>query len=85
MELSNILAHERTARIFALHKGRFTIALRPDFSNCDADLCAPLYSETLDGTADLRPLGPGWVLFHADSAEEAEEAFPGAYELAGRE
>jgi hypothetical protein len=28
----NVLAHERTARIFALHQGRFTIALRPDFA-----------------------------------------------------
>jgi hypothetical protein len=86
VELCNLLAHERTARIFALHWGRFTIALRPDFERWDDNwecfLCG-LVSETHDGPVDLRLLGPGWELFGADSAEEAAEAFLQAYELAG--
>ena len=81
----NLLAHERTARIFALHEGRFTVALRPDFSDWDGEHGLRLHGETLDGAVDLRPLGPSWVLFQADSDEEAEEAFLRAYELAGRE
>jgi hypothetical protein len=42
VELCNLLVHERTARVFALHQGRFAIALRPDFSRGDFDLCGPL-------------------------------------------
>jgi hypothetical protein len=84
LELCNVLAHEHTARVFALHQGRFTIALRPDISRGGLDLCSPLRGETLDGPVDLTQLGPGWVLFSADGDEEAQEAFLGAYELAGR-
>jgi hypothetical protein len=86
LELSNILAHEQTARVFALHQGRFTIALRPDFAGGGIGecFCSPLRGETLDGSVDLTPLGPGWVLFGADGDEEAREAFLAAYELAGR-
>ena len=79
----NVLVHEVTARIFALHEGRFTIALRPDFSHWDVDLGAPLDGETLDGSVDLRALGSSWVRFYADSDEEEAEAFQRAYELAG--
>jgi hypothetical protein len=39
---------------------------------------------TLDGDIDLSQLGAEWVLFYADSDEEAEEAFLCAYRLAGR-
>jgi len=83
LELSNLLAHERTARIFALHEGRFTIALRQDVARGNLDLCGRLRGETLDGPVDLTLLGPGWVLFGADGDEEAAEAFLGAYKLAG--
>jgi hypothetical protein len=38
LELCNLLAHERTARIFALHEGRFTIALRADVARGNLDL-----------------------------------------------
>jgi hypothetical protein len=84
LEICSLMAHERTARVFALHQGRRTVALRPDFSRGSLDLCRPLRGETLDGPVDLTALGPGWVLYHADSEEEAHEAFLGAYELAGR-
>jgi hypothetical protein len=86
VELCNLLAHERTARIFALHTGRFTIALRPDVERWDASwgcFLSGLLGETLAGTVDLHLLGPGWELFGADSEEEAAEAFLQAYELAG--
>jgi hypothetical protein len=87
VEASSLLAHERTARIFALHTGRFTIALRPDFSRWDASgdcFLDGLQGETLDGSVDLRLLGPEWRLFAAESTWEAAEAFLQAYELAGR-
>jgi hypothetical protein len=87
VEVCNLLAHERTARIFALHQGRFTIALRPDLSRWDESsdcFLNGLHGETLDGTVDLRSLGPSWALFSADGDEEAAEAFLRAYELAGR-
>jgi hypothetical protein len=87
VELCNLLAHERTARIFALHWGRFTIALRPDSEQWDVNwdcFLSGLLDETLDGSVDLRLLGPGWQLFSADCAEEAAEAFMQAYEQAGR-
>jgi hypothetical protein len=86
LELCSALAHERTGRVFALHRGRFTIALRPDFSRegIDRCFCHPLRGETLDGPVDLSQLGPGWVLFGADGDEETQEAFLAAYELAGR-
>lgn len=80
----NLLAHERTARIFALHEGRFTIALRSDIARRNLD-CSRLRSETLDGPVDLTQLGSEWMLFGADSHEEAAEAFFRAYELAGKE
>ncbi len=87
VQVCNLLAHERTARIFALHEGRFTIALRPDLSRWDDSSDCFLFGlrgETLDGTVDLSLLGPGWKLFAADGAAEAAEAFLRAYELAGR-
>jgi hypothetical protein len=76
VNICNLLAHERTARVFALHEGRFTIALRPDFSHEGTDLCFcdPLRGETADGSVDLTQLGPGWVLFGADGDEEAHRA-----------
>jgi hypothetical protein len=83
VELCNLLAHERTARIFALHEGRFTIALRPDFSRGGFRL-RRLRGETFDGPVDLTQLGPGWVLFDEDVDDEAAEAFLRAYELAGK-
>jgi hypothetical protein len=80
---ANIMAHEQTARIFALHQGRLTIALRPDFSHFDPDYGHTLTGETLDGPVDLRPLGAEWVLFRdADWLEE--EPFWWAYKWAGR-
>jgi hypothetical protein len=87
LDLCNLLAHEGTARIFALHSGRFTIALRPDYSRWDASSDCFLFGlrgETHDGTVDLRRLGPGWELFAADSDQEAAEVFLQAYEFAGR-
>lgn len=81
---SNILVHERTSRVFALHQGRFTIALRADFSQLSDCFTAPLLGVTLDGNVDLRALGPEWVLFGADEEEDAAAAFLAAYELAGR-
>lgn len=81
----NLFAHERTARIFALHQGRFTIALRPDPARGNLDFCGPLLGEALDGPVDLSQLDAGWVLFHADGDEDAAEAFLGAYELAGED
>jgi hypothetical protein len=87
VDLCNLLAHEHTARIFALHEGRFTIALRPNVTRWDADwecFLSGRVGETLDGPVDLRLLGSGWELFGADSDEEAAEAFLQAYELAGR-
>ncbi len=77
----NILAHEHSARVFALHQGRLTIALRLDDSRWDD---SRLHGETpLDGPVDLRPLGPGWELFWAED-EETANAFLEAYDLAGR-
>jgi hypothetical protein len=81
LELCNILVHERTARIFALHEGRFTIALRRDFSRRPGRY--PLQSETLDGPVDLTLLGRGWMLLCLDEGE-AREAFLAAYDAAGR-
>jgi hypothetical protein len=90
LESCNILVHEETARIFALHEGRFTIALRLDKAGWD-DVCHrldvfrdSLRSETLDGHVDLRLLGPGWWLFSCDGDEDAQEVFLKAYEQAGR-
>ena len=87
LEGSNILAHEQTARVFALHQGRFTIALRPDLASKagERSFYHPLQGETLDGPVDLSPLGSGWILLAADGDEEAQEAFQAAYEHAGRE
>ena len=83
LERCNVLAHEQTGRVFALHEGRFTIALRLD-ADCWGDVFRhPLRSETLDGPVDLRLLGPGWWLFGSDGDEEAQEAFLKAYEQAG--
>lgn len=82
----SLLAHERTARIFALLWGRYTFALRRDFSRWDGRSGDHLrYGETLDGTVDLRSLGPAWALFHPDDDDtEPEEVFRWAHELAGR-
>jgi hypothetical protein len=76
LERWNLMVHERTARIFALHEGRFTIALRDGASG-------RLQAETLDGHVDLRALGPGWALLDSDGGDEAEAAFAQAYQLAG--
>lgn len=83
----SLLAHERTARIFALLWGRYTFALRRDFSRWDGKNGDHLrYGETLDGTVDLRSLGPAWALFHPDDDDaEPEEVFRWAHELAGYE
>jgi hypothetical protein len=81
--ISNVMAHERTARIFALRLGRFTIAFRPDFGRGDGGFASGLHAETADGEMDLRSLGPEWALLFADSQEEAAGAFLRAYELAG--
>jgi hypothetical protein len=86
LELCNILVHERTARVFALHHGRFTIALRRGRHTLRSyqSGTGTLRSETLDGPVDLTQLGPSWTLYSADDDEEAQEAFLAAYELAGR-
>jgi hypothetical protein len=69
----NVLAHERTARIFALHTGRFTVALR---------VSRLLIGVTLDGPVDLSALGPGWGLLDATDGDAAQ-AFADAYHQAG--
>src|SRR5262245_9325782 len=72
----NLMAHERTARIFALHQGRFTILIRRVFPMGESPDGRRLrYEETLDGAVDLSLLGPSWELFHADGVEEAIEEF----------
>lgn len=82
---TNILVHERTARIFALHQGRFTIALRRDLSKHGGQWFGGLRGQTADGDVDLSALGPGWLLFNwNDDEEEDDEPFWLAYELAGR-
>lgn len=79
-----LFVHPRTARIFALHQGRFTVALRADFARCGVGDAEHLrVGVTLDGDVDLRALGPGWALFRDDD-EDAEAQFAWAYELAGR-
>ena len=81
----NILVQERTARIFALHQGRFTIALRRELSGYGDQWFGGLRGQTADGDVDLSALGSGWVLFHwNDDEEEEDEPFWLAYELAGR-
>lgn len=81
----NILVHERTARIFALHRGRFTIALRRDLTPYGGRYHGSLRGQTADGVVDLSALGPGWMLFHwNDDEEEEDEPFWLAYVLAGR-
>lgn len=83
----SLLAHERTARIFALHCGRYTFALRRDFSRWGGENGDHLrFGETLDGTVDIRALGSAWTLYDpaADDEAEPEEVFLWAYELAGR-
>lgn len=79
----NLLAHDRTARIFALHHGRATFALRIAPGE-EEGFHASLRSETIDGRVDLRKLGEGWVIFGADSAEEEAAAYARAYQHAGR-
>ncbi|MDI1444034.1 hypothetical protein [Polyangium sp. 6x1] len=85
VNICNIMAHERTARIFALHQGRFTLALRLPVDGDDRErLCG----WTADGTVDLRALGPDWVLFHGydgDGEDEEYDPFLRAYELAGHQ
>ncbi|HEY1188385.1 MAG TPA: hypothetical protein VGE74_12105 [Gemmata sp.] len=76
---NNLLAHELTGRVFALHTGRFTIALRTGFAGAGGSLCGV----TLDGPIDHRVLGPGWLLFHEDGDDETVEAFRRAHVLAG--
>ena len=49
----------------------------------DADLNGPLVGDSLDGTSDWRALGPGWVLFYVEGEDLGQDAFEGAYELAG--
>ena len=83
MGVSNVMAHERTARIFALHLGRFTVAIRPDFGRGDGEYAGRLRAETMDGEMDRRLLGPDWAMLFADSQEEAAGVFLRAYELAG--
>lgn len=79
----NLLVHPRSARIFALHAGRFTIALRRDPAG--GREIGGLRGQTADGVVDLSALGPGWALFVRDDEDEAEdEPFWLAYEWAGR-
>jgi hypothetical protein len=59
----NLMAHEQTARIFALHTGRLTVAVRRPGAG-------PCVGETMDGSVDLRGLGPGWALFDPEDEEE---------------
>lgn len=80
----NLLVHERTTRIFALHTGRFTIALRRDLTPYPRWF-GGLRGQTADGVVDLGALGPGWYLFNwNDDEEEEDEPFWLAHELAGR-
>jgi len=80
----NLMAHERSARIFALHQGRLPYPRRRGVPRVDSRYQGTLYSETLDGTVDLRTLGPPWELFNWDDTEEEEEdLFWLAYEAAG--
>ena len=76
----NLLVHEQSARIFAFHRGRLTIALRDEPAPDRDELRV---AETLDGAVDLRALGPGWVIFRDDDGD-AEERFARAHERAGR-
>ncbi|MDI3292098.1 hypothetical protein [Polyangium sp. 15x6] len=83
--LFNVMAHERTARIFALHQGRLTVALRRGDPRHGGDPLERLRGETFDGSVDLRALGPGWELFYGnDELDDPGEPFRLAYELAGR-
>lgn len=59
----NLMAHEQTARIFALHTGRLTVAVRRPGAG-------PCVGGTMDGWVDLRGLGPGWALFDPEDEEE---------------
>jgi hypothetical protein len=84
LSIHNVMVHERTARIFAFHRGRLTVAVRPDFSLWDVPNNDRLrYHETMDGMIDIRKLGPAWVLFSGDDDEDTEQFFLQAYQLAG--
>ena len=78
--IHQLLVHEESARVFAFHRGRLTIALRAELEPDRDELRT---GETLDGPVDLRALGPGWMLFRDDD-EDAEARFARAYQRAGR-
>jgi hypothetical protein len=81
----NLLVHDRTARIFAVHRGRLTIALRRDLTPYGGNFFGGLIGYTMDGNVDMSALGPGWVLFNwNDNEEDEDEPFWLAYVLAGR-
>jgi hypothetical protein len=89
VEIYNLLAHERTARIFAFQSGRWSFALRRDLARWphgDGDEWRN--GDTIDGTFDLRPLGSGWFVFHREDSEEEgwepHDELRWAYEHAGR-
>ena len=49
----------------------------------NADLHGALVGDCLDGPYDWRALGPGWVHFYVEGEDLGQDAFEGAYELAG--
>lgn len=92
LDIVNLMVHERTARIFALHEGRCTIAVRHDLTP-DADHAEGLIGYTADADVDLSDLGPGWVLLESyprvllassPDRDDDDAPFLRAYELAGR-
>ncbi len=80
LSIYNICVHPETARIYALHRGRYTFVLRrsPAFQR------AREQAETMDGTVDLSGLEPAWSN-HWFEEDEDVQALLDAHSRAGQD
>jgi hypothetical protein len=63
IDLANVLVHDQTGELFAVHWGRLTVVVRYDADRAGFDDVPGLRTGgTLDGPVDVRGLGTGWAL-----------------------
>lgn len=78
----NILVNNNSGEIFALHTGKFTFLLKPNFEKLNIENADDLRKGTTqDGAIDITPLGEQWILLDKVEEGDREQALMAAYQL----
>lgn len=80
--ISNVLLNNNSGEIFAIHYGRFSFFIKPDFEKLGFNNSDSLRKgQTLDGDIDITSLGESWILLDKVDEDIADQVLMQAYQL----